>query len=201
MQSAGCPNRPRSIGLRGVLAIAVLLIAGCASVSRFSIAPRHPAPAATDPALLTLEKTHLVRVRLLTPSFANEMAELPAFDVSVTNRGATPLTFSAPAVTVFSGTNPVRVYSAGELMERIQKETERKADEAAAENTARLLTASATRQDPTATPLMVTRTQSLNDASGARSAAARKVAELANTIISVSISPGGTGSWVVKLHA
>jgi hypothetical protein len=201
VQSAGVLNRPRSIGLRGVLTAAVVAIAGCASVPRFSIAPRLPALAAADPAVLTLEKAHLVCVRLLTPSIENTNAEFPAFDVSVTNRGAAPLTFSAANVTVFSGPNPVRVYSAAELMDRIQNESERSADEAAAENTARLLTASATRQDPTATPLMVTRTQSLNDASGARSAAARKVAELANTIISVSIFPGGTGSGVVKLHA
>lgn len=168
---------------------------------RLSISPRHPATAATDPALLTLEKTHLVRVRLLTASFANRTAELPAFEVRVTNRGAAPLTFSAAAVTAFSGANPVRVYSAAELVARIQRESERTAEQAAAEDTAQLLSASATRQDPSAMPVMVTRTQSLNQASGMQSATAKKVAELANTIISVSISPGDTGSGMVKLHA
>jgi hypothetical protein len=196
------PHAPRARrpGLGDWLALAALAFAGCVANQRLSIVPQRTAAGATDPTLVTTEQRHRVEVRILTPTFSNRTAELPAFNVRVTNRGSTQLSLTAADVAVFSGSTPVRAYSAAELVERVRSESEREAEQRAAEDTTQMLVAASTRQDASMAPMMVKRAQTVNQATASQATTARQMVELANTIIPVTISPGAAGSGVVKLH-
>lgn len=59
-----------------------LLLAGCASQTRWSITPKDGAAAPGDPMLQVSEKTNRVAVRVMTPTFANDVVTLPAFHIA-----------------------------------------------------------------------------------------------------------------------
>lgn len=151
--------------------------------------------------LIVSEKAQRVGARLLTPSFSNESTALPAVLVTVENRASAPVPFSTGNVTVFSGTNPVRIYTPAQLAEKIEKESEIDADRAVARDTAQLQSATAARMDASATPMMVQRTQAINQGTAARSAASKQVAVLANLLYPVTIASGATAGGVIKLRA
>jgi hypothetical protein len=174
---------------------------GCASSGPLTIVPR-PSPAITaDPTLLHLRKTHRVEVRLLTATYSTRTAELPSFEVSVTNDGPTPLSFSARNVAVFSEAKPVGIYTASELIDRIQKEAEKEAHERSGASAEKILQAPSTRNDPSAAIAMIERDKAIDQSAATRAASTAKFAELVKSIVPVSISPGGTGSGIIKLHA
>lgn len=174
---------------------------GCVSSAPRSIVSRPGVTTPDDPALQSQDKTHRVRVRLLTPTFSTRTEELPAFDISVTNRGSTPLLFAASNVAVFSGTDPVRVYTAGELVDRIQKDAQQAAHEKSGESAEKILQSSGTRHDPSLAIAMIERDKMVDQSAAARATETEKFAALVKSIIPVSITPDGTGSGVIKLHA
>ena len=139
-------------------------------------------------------------MRLLTPRYSHRTEELPAFDIRVTNRGTDPIMFTAADVTVFSGARPVRIFNTGELVERIEREAAQAAHEKSGESAEKILQSPHTRRDPSSAIVMIERDKAMDQTVASRAIMNRKLAELVTSIVPVSISPGGEGSGIIKLH-
>lgn len=191
----------RALPALGALVLITLVVSGCATAGPLTVRSPAAASVAGDPMRQRIEKRDVVQVRLLTPGFSRKLEELPAFDVAVTNRGATPLSFAASDVVVHSGSNPVRVYTAGELVDRIQKEAEQEAREKTGASAEKILQTRSTNGDPSSAIVKIERDKMLDQSATARATSNERFAEIVKSIVPVSISPGGTGSGVIKLHA
>lgn len=183
------------------LALLAAVFPGCASSGPLGLASAPGASLPGEPMLQRVEKTHRVQVRLLTPAYSTRLEELPAFDVSVTNLGAAPLSFGAPDVAVFSGTDTVRIYTASELVDRIQKEADQEAREKASASAEKVLQTRSTNTDPSSAIVKIERDKLMELSAASRATTNARFAELVRSIVPVSISPGGTGGGVIKLHA
>lgn len=197
------PSDSRSLARVACVAAALAcgILAGCATSARLALTPRTPVPIGPDSLVQRVEQTHAVHVRLLHREFSRRTENLPAFEIRVRNRAERPISFTPAHVSADSAGKPVRIYTAAELVRRIEKEAEQEAHEKSGERAEKILQSGSTRGDPSSAIVRIEAAKALDQTVASRASLDKKLAEVARSIVPVSISPGGEGSGVIRLHA
>ncbi|MFP4541479.1 MAG: hypothetical protein ACLFR7_07595 [Opitutales bacterium] len=180
--------------------VALTLLGGCATSKTLRPAPGQ-AEAAGD---LVVEHTHRVTVRLLTPSYSRETAELPTFALAVENRGDDPVVLDPAKVRAASGTAPVHLYTPVELIAMVRADANREAEAYSGQQAEVYLSGGAS---PTAGQDNSAAIAKIEGAKRTNTAAAEfnvqrdeQMREIASLVIPMSIPPGESGGGLLKLR-
>jgi hypothetical protein len=182
---------------------AMLLTAGCSSMGHLS-AVSNPAVVLSNEdgaPVMTSEKHHRVVVRLLTPKFSRKLDQLPAFSVTLTNRGESPLVFSPEGITATSASNRVRVYTANEMGAKITNEGNFERFLATSRGAAQLRAAIMSQPGQAAPPTITAKMYALTERTAAEKATTAQLSGLRFMLYPNIVEPGAVFGGIMKLDA